>query len=615
MTGGEAAASELAPPREASPSRPAVRETDRELKGTAWWTTDARGPAVSRRSPTFSHRIGFVGSGRLFRLLGPECHVRPLTRANWRACLGLRAVDLVVIEPCLRDLVGDWRGQLFDAAAPRPDLDALVRLTRAAGVPVIGWMTADVSHLDLQGGFAQLFDAVLCSDPVMADRLASSGHRAQHLPSPIQPETQNPFVHIDDPEVEPPEVLFDGWSSAINAPGLAEGLATLVPLGLRVIESRGSVRRRWIAGHETLGTAMMGCVTPRDRLALFKRARVLVQAAEDIVPRQQAEDVALEAAACRTVVLHRGELAPGDARHGFARAFPSWEELRIFLVRLRLDPLMWEREAQLAWRFVHARYPAADAVCGLLRAAGLDAPTPEPPRATIVTPSYRPANLARVLKQYRAQTWPSKELVVVANTDAPDAWPVDLIDPENREQLVFLPRTYWAGTALNVGAARSTGAYCFRMDDDDHYGPNYVHDLMLHARSCDPDILGKQGTYVVSAETGTVYRRLTRVAPPTVFPTSRFGYGPPGLALAGYTVAVRTSLMRERGYPDHAFAFADSGLFEREATLDGCIALCDPLNAAFERRGDLGSHTWQLDMDWQASNLAPVGSDPEDLLV
>ena len=73
--------------------------------------------------------------------------------------------------------------------------------------------------------------------------------------------------------------------------------------------------------------------------------------------------------------------------------------------------------------------------------------------------------------------------------------------------------------------------------------------------------------------------------------------------------------MRERGYPDHAFAFAYAALFEREATLDGCIAPCDPLKAADGRRGDLKTHTWQAKTNWHASYLVPQGPDPEDMFV
>ena len=81
-------------------------------------------------------------------------------------------------------------------------------------------------------------------------------------------------------------------------------------------------------------------------------------------------------------------------------------------------------------------------MAGVLRAAGMEASEPPPARATIVTPTYRPNLLPRVLAQFRAQSWPDKELVVIANTEVPEAWPVDRLDPAGDEQLVFPPRSY-----------------------------------------------------------------------------------------------------------------------------------------------------------------------------
>src|SRR5690606_9877610 len=113
-----------------------------------------------------------------------------------------------------------------------------------------------------------------------------------------------------------------------------------------------------------------------------------------------------------------------------------------------------------------------------------------------------PERLRAVVETFRAQSWPERELIVMANTDTPEAWEAGLLDAARNEQIVFLSRDHAAGMAMNLGVGRASGDYVMRMDDDDDYGPAYVEDMMLAAAALRPDIMGKPAKIYNFTDTG-----------------------------------------------------------------------------------------------------------------
>ncbi len=591
-----------------------LRETDGELRSTVWWFSGSSRLDFPRTERTFATTVGFIGSEELHRALLPECPVHLLTRANWKVSIEAGLVDLVLVEPCLRDVTDEWRDSIFDGAACSAEFKALLRAARGAAVPTACWITSDLAYRDLHAPFAGLVDATFCADWAFADHLARNGVAAAHLPHAVQPSIHNPFLDLADRDGAFPEALFLGWTSVLADEGLADALRPLVPMGLKIAEPRARVRSLKKASAPALRDAILGSVGFRDRLLLLKGAKILVQAENGLAPRWTAERAALEAAACQCVVLHRGALDPRDARSRFAVPFERWSDLRAYVARLQSDRVLRLRLAQLGWRTAQEDYPLAKALAAIFAGAGLPAELPQP-RASVVTPTIRPDLLEKTLRQFRDQTWENKELIVVANSDDPSAWRTDLVDPDGREQIVFLPREHWAGAALNLGARRSSGAYVFRMDDDDYYGANYVKDMMLHARSTNADVLGKQAEFVYSTEHGSVFRRPPRAFPPTVFSSTDFSYN--ATPLAGFVMTMKRSVAMARGYPDLAYGFADSGFLSREKErAELTMALTDNLNAVVERRTDPRSHTWQLENKWhERKKHERLSAKVEDLMI
>jgi hypothetical protein len=601
------------PPEAETAGRLSLPHSAAALGGAHWWSANATRLAFPRRRKTFAARIGFIGSDALLAALEPECEVVLLTPGNWKLAVETKLVDAVLIEPCMRSLNSVWGYHFADGDALTGPALVLLETCRAREIPVLGWITSDALYEDLHGGFARHFDKTFCCDASFAAKLVEAGISAEHLPAAVQPAIYNPFVELADNEDETPPILFDGWTSVLGSVDLARDLEALAQLGLGIIESRAIVRHSKRDTQPALAPSVLGCVSTADRLFLLKRAQILVQR-PGAVSRQIEERIALEAAACRTVVLVHGELPKEDARRGFAHTFSEWNDLVSYARRLLEDRLLWLREAQIVWRHVQRKHPMPAAVSTLLATAGLPSSTCEVPRAAILTPTIRPELLPKVIAQYRAQTWPNKELIVIANTSDRDAWDQSLLDSDENEQIVFLPTDYWAGAALNVGALRSSAEFAFRLDDDDFYGEHYIEDCMLHAIAVDPDIMGKPGVFLFSQEKDQFFHYPGRDRLPILVDAADLYQ--PKVLLTGFTISVRLEWMRERGYPEEVYGFADTGFLKREKDHGELrVASLDPLNAVYERRADVSSHTWQHRMDWDAEALAPLSCRIDDLMV
>ncbi|WP_191090247.1 glycosyltransferase family 2 protein [Histidinibacterium aquaticum] len=553
---------------------------------------------TSQRAPWLRTRFGFVGSAEGFDLLRFEAPTLALTPRIAPAVLAAGQIDLLVLECAQDDLTGEWGLSFLDWAGSQADGHDLMRRAEEAGIPRIALLRGDSCQVDLFAPLAAAADYAVVTSSAARKALARQGIAADLVEAAMQPALHHGFVPQQHDEAwEVPPVLSLDLVQAIDDPDVAALLDSLTPFGLGLCSADRVVRQHRVETlPQTLVGSSLGTVTPDHLRHLFGEANLLVQVARsDRAPGRDVQH-ALHAAASRCAVVILGEIPDDDPRSGFAQVFSELRELRLFVSRISMDPIFAEMHLQAAWRRVHRDHAAAEMTQQLAAyAASASASSTvgkARPRATVVTPTFRPDRLQEVLESFRAQTWPDRELIVVANTDDPARWDSALLRPEAGEQIVFLPRCFGPGTALNIGGARGSGDYVLRMDDDDHYGPHYVEDMMLGAAALNPDMMGKNACFYNYVDEGRLVYLPTLLEMPRIFTSDQISGGG---RLAGFSHTVRRSLLRRLGgFPDGQHggvdvAFLDKLIDERELL----CASADALNAVVERRSDVRSHTWQ----------------------
>ncbi|RCK69137.1 glycosyltransferase family 2 protein [Desertihabitans brevis] len=157
---------------------------------------------------------------------------------------------------------------------------------------------------------------------------------------------------------------------------------------------------------------------------------------------------------------------------------------------LAAQPLLRDRRAHQQWR---ALRQAQGAGTGGSQEAGAT------PSVSAVVPTMRPHQLEHVLATIGAQRHPSVELVLVTHGFTPDEGDLRRWRAERGvEHLVVrhADASLTLGACLRLGVAAAAGDLVAKMDDDNHYGPHYLSDLVAHARQTGAETVGKGAHYV-----------------------------------------------------------------------------------------------------------------------
>ncbi len=146
----------------------------------------------------------------------------------------------------------------------------------------------------------------------------------------------------------------------------------------------------------------------------------------------------------------------------------------------------------------------------ILSATGVSA---QPPEVSILAPTRRPDRVADVISTAARQTYPRLELVLALHgegfgSDAEiEALAGDLGRPL---QIVRVDGTQNLGSVLRAAAEAAGGSLVTKMDDDDYYGAEHVHDLVLAHEYSGAELIGKSAEYVYLERLNTTVRDQNR---------------------------------------------------------------------------------------------------------
>lgn len=550
------------------------------------------GRLLSHKQPWAGSRLCFIGSRGTYDHLRFEAETIVPDPDAAEALIASGLVDALILEGAPNEVTGDWGTGFFDYGSGQANAVALMATAGRHGLPRIAYLNGPAGRVPLFLPLARAADHVIVTSSHAQTVLEAAGVAARLVPVPTQTALFHGFGHMaGGRETAPPPLLsLDLWRASTD-PELVHVLQSLLPFGLRLCGVGEHVHPRHLEAFGPLAPHVEGNLTAGQLQAALTTHDVLVQVARPDRDEGRDWQLAVNAAAARCAVVVLGNLTPDDPRHGFAHVFEDTARLRGFLSRLSMQPIQAEKVRQRAWRSAHRDHGAHHLVQAICDVAGLTCGRPLP-RASVVTPTYRPERLKAVVETFRAQSWPDIELIVMANTDTPDAWEHGLLDADRNEQIVFLSRDHAAGMAMNLGVGRASGDYVLRMDDDDDYGPAYVEDMMLAAVALRPDIMGKPARFYNFTDTGKFMCLGSGVHRPSVYMSADIGR--PGAGqLAGFTQIVRKSIAPMVPFSIKAKSAADSA-FRAVAQENGSFlcACSDVMNAVVERHSDPGSHTW-----------------------
>jgi Glycosyltransferase like family 2 len=151
------------------------------------------------------------------------------------------------------------------------------------------------------------------------------------------------------------------------------------------------------------------------------------------------------------------------------------------------------------------------------------------------------------------------------------------------------------GEALNFGAARASGAFIARMDDDDWYGADYLSDALLAHLYSGADLIGCCGSFAyLESMDVTVHKDQPEHLAESPHWMALEAMNPgEHLTIPGATIFVSRTAFEAVGGFKPVHIFEDTELMMSIAAAGGRVHRMHGLNFMFRRR-DPSEHTWQV---------------------
>jgi hypothetical protein len=205
------------------------------------------------------------------------------------------------------------------------------------------------------------------------------------------------------------------------------------------------------------------------------------------------------------------------------------------------------------------------------------------PEVSVVLATKRPANLAAILSQIAAESYPRVEILIGIHGEAEAAGPAQLAEWAGGRPLraARFAQSATLGEILGRLSAMADGQLIAKMDDDDRYGTHHLADLVMAQTYSRADIVGLAlwHRYYVGRDLATAARR--RVSERYV----RF--------VPGGTLTITRQALAEVGGWRPVPRSVDRALLERVLRLGGLVYRTHGFGYVYHRHPE--GHTWNPD--------------------
>ena len=202
------------------------------------------------------------------------------------------------------------------------------------------------------------------------------------------------------------------------------------------------------------------------------------------------------------------------------------------------------------------------------------------PAVSALLPTKRPEMLDFALRQVARQRGAEVELVLAAHGFEPDRDLVRRALGDRPHQVLTFDESAFFGDVLTAAAQAASSEVLLKVDDDDWYSPDAVHDLLMARRFSGADVVGMPSEFVYLHRSDLTVRRNH---PSELF--ARF--------VAGGTLLLDRGLLRSLGDFRRVRKFVDAQLLAGVEAAGGRIYRTHGLGYVLRRTG--AGHTWERD--------------------
>lgn len=541
-----------------------------------------------RATPRNPLRVALIADTFTGTALSYECDVLMLTQANYEEEINGFAPDLVFVESAWDGNDGEWLYCIHQVKPEDQRLRGLLAYARERSIPTLFWNKEDPAHFEDFIGAASLCDVVATTDASLIPRYTSElGHdRVFSMPFCVQPDIHNPRRPYDErkPRIEAACFLGSWWAEKFGARrdaqvALFEGSQGY---GLEIFDryftwhthERYRIPQPWLQ-------YVHGTLNYDQAISAYRMYDVVLNVNTITDSPTMFSRRALEAAACGAGVITNPSAGTDAAFGGLIDTAATAAECSAALESFRTDRRSSNRRVHLAYRKVHQEHSWANRLSDLTEHCGIVLAPRRDPHISVVLATMRPEGAKQIL------SWLGS---VEQRGFSLSAQVVTAFDPAEIEQAAaeHFPAANLhrqaehetLGDCLNWGIDNSSADYVAKVDDDDHYGPNYFADLLLAARFSRADVVGKQCHFEwFESRDATMLR----------YPDAEHRFT---TFVCGSTLLIKSDVFEQVRFPRRRVG-EDTIFLNRVTALGMRTYSADRFNYVSMRWSDLSLHTWQ----------------------
>jgi spore maturation protein CgeB len=523
-----------------------------------------------------------------------EWNCTPLRPGLSEAEVAELGLDLVLIESAWAANDGAWRHKLLGSNGPSQQIRELIAVAKALDLPVVLWNKEDPPHYQDFLPLAQLCDYVFTTDEnMLAQYRKDLGHsNVACLPFAAQPKIHNPVRPRHGWQAR--DVAFAGMYFAHKYPERREQMDIILPGAAEACNGR---EFRFEIFSRQLGTKseyqfpkpldkfVVGSLSYRQMLTAYKAYKVFLNVNSVVGSATMCSRRIFEMTAAGATVV----TTPSPAVDNF---FPQGElpvvrspedaanTIRTLLKNREYAERLVHRAQRRIWSG-HTYRHRAEQILRAVRpalAAGTDRPM-----VSILASSIRPGQLDHVIEGVASQRGIKAQLIYGAHGFTVDK---DQFQRKCRAAgitdavAVEIPADVTLGECLNTLAARASGEFAAKWDDDDLYGPWYMFDQLQALNFADADVVGKRAHYMHLQGPNVTVLRNSQFE-------HRYSHFVAGPSLVG-----RLTTFLEHPFPA-VNRGEDTSFLRSVLESGGKIYASDRFNYCQVRAADHTKHTWQ----------------------
>ncbi|WP_159440559.1 CgeB family protein [Tersicoccus phoenicis] len=538
-------------------------------------------------------RVGVILDEFSMRAFAPEWTLIALDPQRWREQLRLQTVDFLFVEAAWAGNGGAWRHLLAGPGEPGRELRDLVAWCREAGTPTVFWNKEDPAHYADFRSTAHLFDVVLTTDASMVDRYRQDAPAQQVgvLPFAAQPTIHNPVRPMAGHRSR--GIAFAGMYFGHKFPQRRRHLDALLAGAMKSAEATGD-QLEIFARHadvddryrfpEPFNRFVVGSLDYARMLTAYRAYRVFLNVntiadSPTMCARRMFE---LPASGVPMVTAPSDAIDTFFAGTGLAPVTTAGEAASAVTDILR-RPADADRVLHRIQRRIWDHHTYAHRAEEVVRIAlpGRHRPVTSPTVSAVVS-CFRPHRVEDVLRVLGAQRDVDMQVVLLTHGFEIDRahWTA-IAENHGLRHITVLSasRDVSLGECLNRCVEAADGTVIAKIDDDDGYGPDYLHDALHALAYSHANVVGKQAHYLYLPN-----REMTVLRSPEA--EHRFTALVPGPTMVGARDIFR----------QHPFAAVtrgeDTGFLTDVSRAGGVIYSADRFNY-YRYRGST-DHTWQV---------------------